>query len=288
MYRARWAFNLLFFLFSLYISLHKRQSATWFAFTTHDTVHTAQYTHIRPFHPQSTSVKSLTMQYAEGISASHEDLPAQSDSPVFEIDVPRPRSLLAPALPIHTTFHQTYLFLGYDLGVFMSHKTYHFNDCPDETEAGKQQRIMSGVLSLNSMKYLLDKFRETGLCQLSLEDLEKDLDGEWILPATTDGPPPAMPGSFVVGRTDAGGITFRQAPALVSDPAAEKAPEVGSRKSEEDNQDNQPRSEPDNITNLPPNQIHRPDVYTRDSEVTASPLTPQTISDNQLFSTSRA
>jgi len=119
---------------------------------------------------------------------------------------------LLPALPILNKYRHLYMIYGKIMGLELLVKTFTFSEFPDEAELGRQSRIKYGVIGSAGMKELLVRYNEVELCQLPTSDMRRDVNGRIMLPSLSNGPPPPLPGSYVVTRTDAGDFIHRRQP----------------------------------------------------------------------------
>ena len=123
-----------------------------------------------------------------------------------------PTAPLLPALPILNKYRHLYMIYGKIMGLQLLVKTFTFSEFPDEAELGRRSRIKYGVVGLAGMKELLVRYNEVELCQLPTSDMRRDVNGRIMLPSLSNGPPPPLPGSYRVTRTDAGDFTHRRQP----------------------------------------------------------------------------
>lgn len=123
-----------------------------------------------------------------------------------------PTGPLLPALPILNQHRHLYMIYGNTMGLHLLVKTFTFSDFPDEAELGRQSKIKYGVIGSARMKELLVRYNEVELRQLPTSDMARDVNGRIMLPRLSNGPPPPLPGSYIVTKTEAGGFTHRRQP----------------------------------------------------------------------------
>jgi hypothetical protein len=200
--------------------------------------------------PKSQPASSQS-ELEQSVLASNDQIPSNEPSP----------GLFGKPLPIYHDYSKLYLLTGPYHGEFLTKVPFRFNDCPNETEQASQERIRSGILPLRTMIDLLHKQGEIALCQLPMEHLTMNENGEVILPEFGGGLPPPVPGSFVVAHNDRGGITYRQEGVaaqgeIIGGMARQR--NAGERIVEQE-WDNRPRSEEDGFAPYSPDSPTVPD-----------------------------